>query len=61
MNTPLLEFLDGVFFLHMFVVDYQPVSDGQMALIVAALQSLLNLVRLDAKFLTKKVKSCVIH
>ena len=60
MNTPLLEFLDGVFFLHMFVVDYQPVSDGQMALIVTALQSLLNLVRLDAKFL-KKVESCVIH
>ena len=54
MNVPLLEFFNGMFFLHVFVVHNQPVRDGQVALVVATLQSLFYFVRLDAKFLKKR-------
>ena len=47
----LLELLDGVLLLHVLVVHDQPVGDGQVALVVAALKSLLNFVRLNSEFL----------
>ncbi len=55
--TPFLpELFDGMFFLHVFVVDNQPISNGQVALIVATLESLFNFIRFDTKFLEKNMR-----
>ena len=48
-----LEFFDGVLLLHVLVVEYEPVGDRQMILVVAVLQSLLDLGGRNAEFLKR--------
>ena len=46
-----LELFDGVLLLHVLVVHDEPVGDGQVVLVVAALQRLFHLGRGDPEFL----------